>query len=106
MKALGSGIADSATSSKKLSDNAAKLSDSASGLSKSAASIKQSSSALAAQGTSFNTDIQDLSSGTYQPDLAELTVPTVALIGIASAIVLLVLLVIWMAVVVRRSRRA
>lgn len=98
MKLLGTGITDASTSAKKLSDNAAKLSTSATALSKTATGVKQSSSVLASQGDSFNKTIQDMSSGSYQPDLAELSVPTVVLVGIALVFALLVFLVIWMAV--------
>lgn len=98
MKLLGTGITDASTSAKKLSDNAAKLSTSATALSKTATGVKQSSTVLASQGDSFNKTIQDMSNGSYQPDLAELSVPTVVLIGIALVFALLVFLVIWMAV--------
>ena len=106
MKTLGTATADSATAAKKISDNAAKLSDNAAGVNKSASSTKQSSATLATQGANFNQDIQDLSSGAYQPDLAELSIPTAALVAVVSSMVLLVVLVIWLAVLARRARRS
>lgn len=106
MKSLGTGITDSSTSAKKLSDNAAKLNQNATTLSKNATGLKQSSTALASQGESFNKTIQDLSSGAYQPDLAELSLPTVVIVGLTGAMLLLIIAVIWMALAARRRSEA
>lgn len=106
MKTVSTGLTDASTSAKKLSDNAAKLSQNATALDKSATGLAQSSSVLASQGASFDQTIQDLSTGAYQPDLAELSLPAVAIYGIVGAMLLLVALVIWMAVVIRRRHAA
>ncbi len=96
MKTFGTGITDASTTAKKLSDSTSKLSTSATQLSKSAAAVKQSSSQLAAQGTTFNTTIQDLSTGTYTPSLVELSVPIVVLISLVGVLAILAALVIWL----------
>lgn len=96
MKTFGAGITDASTTAKKLSDSTSKLSTSATQLSKSAAAVKQSSSQLAAQGTTFNTTIQDLSTGTYTPSLVELSVPIVVLISLVGVLAILAALVIWL----------
>ncbi|MGV1034383.1 MAG: hypothetical protein ACOYBP_04080 [Microbacteriaceae bacterium] len=106
MKTVSTGLTDASTSAKKLSDNAAKLSQNATALDKSTTGLAQSSSVLASQGASFDQTIQDLSKGAYQPDLAELSLPAVAIYAIVGAMLLLVALVIWMAVVIRRRQSA